>query len=124
MEHDEKKQNQQQHQHRPTVFLLLSCADLAIAGYSPRRWAELSIRMDEVCKNCGIDSWKMGSCMDNSSSDIDEGIAAKIHQSTLLQRMVEQQRHLLEDMEDAIEASFVDVISGHLGRSREKMKSR
>ncbi|KAL7538795.1 hypothetical protein ACHAXR_012389 [Thalassiosira sp. AJA248-18] len=110
-------------QQRPSIFVLLSCADLAIADYSPKQWMQLSVRMKDVCNNCEIDSWKMGTCMDNRSSDIDEGYSQN-HQSKLLQRMMEQQRQMLEDMEDAIEASFIDMISMHLGRSRERHKHR
>ena len=105
-------------QKKPTVSVLLTCADLVMAGYSPREWMQLSDRMQEVCKACDVDSWKMGTCMDGSRSGIDADYSHK-SQSTLLHRMFEQQKQLLEDMEDAIEATFIEIISLHLNRSRE-----
>lgn len=92
------------------TFVLLSCADLVIAEYSPREWMRLSDRMQEICKNCGIDSWKVGTCMDTTTSGatIDGNFSP---QSTLLQRMMHKQRQILEDMEDSVEAAFIDLIS-------------
>jgi hypothetical protein len=38
--------------------------------------------------------------------------------SLLLQRMVQQQYRLLQDMEDGIEAAFIDLISMHIDQTR------
>mmetsp|Transcript_16561 Transcript_16561/g.31179 ORF Transcript_16561/g.31179 Transcript_16561/m.31179 type:complete len:465 (+) Transcript_16561:168-1562(+) len=123
-------QNQQQHQQkqqqqsppRPIVFVSLSCADLVVARYSPREWVELTSRMQGICKECGVDSWSMNSCMDSigsgSSSTDDEKSDSREkqqqQQSALLQRLLQQQKRMLEDMEDATEAALIDMISMHL----------
>jgi hypothetical protein len=99
-----------------TTFVLLSCADLAIVDYSPREWMQLTVRMQDICEGCGIDSWKMGTCFDTSTL-FDVGLLQN-QQSSLLKRMLQQQSRLLEDLEDAIELALIDVISMHLGRAR------
>jgi len=71
--------------------------------------------MQDICEGCGIDSWKMGTCIAGSLFDVD---FLKNKQSLLLKRMLQQQGRLLEDLEDAIERAFIDVILTHLGRSR------
>jgi len=121
-------QNQQQQQHRssqPIVFVSLSCADLVVARYSPREWVELTSRMQDICKECGVDSWSMNSCMDSIGSGSSSGSSAdddnndsrekqQQQQSVLLQRLMQQQKRMLEDMEDATEAALIDMISMHL----------
>ena len=62
--------NDDKQQQRPSTFLLLSCGDIAVGGYSPREWTSLSIRMQEICKTYKIQSWKIGTCMDTSSSSM------------------------------------------------------
>ena len=99
---------------------MLSCADLAIAGYSPSKWMHLSVRMHDICRNCGIDSWKMGTCMDSiSNANIDDIIDSQNQQSALLQRLVKQQREILKELEDSTEEAFIDLIAMHLDRSKE-----
>ena len=111
----QRKEVNWEYQHK-TTFVLLSCADLAIVDYSPREWMQLSVRMQEICEGCGIDSWKMGTSIDTGSLfDVD---FLKNKQSLLLKRMLQQQGRLLEDLEDAIERALIDVILTHLGRSR------
>jgi hypothetical protein len=105
---------------RPPIFVMLSCADLAMAGYSPSKWMQLSVRMQDMCRSCGIDSWKMGSCMDSiSNANIDDIISSQNQQSALLQRMLKQQNEILEMMEASTEEAFIDMIAMHLDRSKE-----
>jgi len=114
--HDQEVNDEKQ---RPPTFALLSCADLAIVGYSPREWMRLSVRMQDICKKWGIESWRMGTCMDASSNTIDGNHP---QQSTLLKRMIQQQKQILEDTEDAVEVAFIDLISVHLHQSRKLHK--
>ena len=79
------------------------------------------MKMQDICQNCGIDSWKMGTCMDSSIGTIDENYSQN-QQYTMLHRMLQQQSQILEDMEDAIESAFIEMISMHLDRSRELHK--
>ena len=109
----QEEENQDKKQ-RQLLFVMLSCADLAVTGYSPRHWMALSVRMQDICKSNHIDSWKIGTCINtNSSDDNIDGEYSK-QQSKLLQRMMIQQKQILEDMEDSIEAAFVDIISMHI----------
>ena len=113
---EEEGTNNKQH-NRPLMYVILSCADLAVAGYSPREWMQLSIRMQEICHNYGISSWKISTCMDTTSSSDNE---EQIRQSKILQRMMTQQKQILEDMEDGIEASFIEIISMYLQQQRSR----
>ena len=115
--------NDEKQQQRPSTFLLLSFGDIAVGGYSPREWTSLSIRMQEICKTYNIHSWKIGTCMDTSSSTLDLP-QQQNQQSQLLQRMMVQQNQILEDIEDGIEAGFIELISMHLHRSREIRKQQ
>ena len=128
------KQQEKQRQ-QPIIFLLLSCADLAAGEYSPRQYVKLSNRMDELCNECGVASWRMGTCIDTRNNDgcgsscIDElSTTAQQRQRrsslNLLQRMMKQQVHLMEDMEDAIEGIFVDMISQVLVGRREEERRK
>ncbi|KAL9185135.1 hypothetical protein ACHAXT_002912 [Thalassiosira profunda] len=101
---------------RPSIVVLLSCADLVLGGYSPREWMQLLERMQTICKEYEIASWKMCTSMDTSGAIIDEGRSPN-RRSTLMQRICQQQQQLLEDLEDAVEGAFVDMISSHLDRS-------
>jgi hypothetical protein len=124
---DKLQQQQQQQQQERTIFVILTCADLAIINYSPREWMTLTIRMQNVCNTCNINSWKMGTCI-NTSTLLDVP-GTTLHQnknqqqqqsssSVLLQRMVQQQRRLLQDMEDGIESAFIDLIAMHIDQTR------
>lgn len=95
------------HRHS-TICVFLTCADLATADYSPREWMQLTVRMQDICEGCSVDSWKLGTCIDASSLyDVD---FLKKQQSSILKRMMQQQSQLLEDLEDAFEQAFIDVI--------------
>ena len=61
--------------------------------------------------------------MDTSSSTLDLP-QQQNQQSQLLQRMMVQQNQILEDIEDGIEAGFIELISMHLHRSREIRKQQ
>jgi GTPase SAR1 family protein len=111
----QRKEVDWEYQHN-TAFVFLSCADLAIVDYSPREWMQLSVRMQDICEVCGIDSWNMGTCIDTSS--LFDADFLKNNQSLLLEQMLQQQSRQLEDMEDAIERALIDVILIHLGRAR------
>jgi hypothetical protein len=147
--HDQQQQQQQQeNEHwqekrgrrvQPAVFVLLSCADLAAGEYSPRQYVKLSNRMDEICNQCGVASWRMGTCMNNtrnedgcSSYSTMETIISTTTTNTsqqrrtsltLLNRMMKQQLLLMEDMEDAIEGIFMDMISQVLVGKRDEKRS-
>ena len=97
-----------------TSCVLLTCADLAIFDYSPREWMQLTVRMQDICECCSFDSWKVGTCIDTSSLfDVD---FLQKQQSSILKRMLQQQSQLLEDLEDAFEQAFIDVILMTLGQ--------
>ena len=122
---NDDKQHQQQ---KRTIFVILTCADLAIPNYSPREWMTLSIRMQDICNTCNINSWKMGTCINTSTLLNIPGTTTfhlnkNQHQqssssSLILQRMVQQQYRLLQDMEDGIEDAFIDLISMHIDQTR------
>jgi len=79
--------------------------------------------MDEICNTCGIDSWKMGTCIDVREGDDDVNPLQNNdvnRQFTLPNRMMQQQSRLLEDMEAAFEEAFVDMLSSQLAKSRAK----
>jgi len=118
---EEEGTNNKQH-NRPLVYVVLSCADLAVVGYSPREWMQLSIRMQEICHNHGISSWKISTSMDTTSSS-DNGVEQQqqsLRQSKILQRMMTQQKQILEDMEDGIEASYIELISLYLQQQQSR----
>jgi len=115
-DHQEEEGTNNKQLNRPLMYVVLSCADLAVAGYSPREWMQLSMRMQEICHNYGISSWKISTSMDTTSSS-DNGVEQQqqsLRQSKILQRMMTQQKQILEDMEDGIEASFIELISLYL----------
>lgn len=126
---EQTKQNQDKQRRKASIFVLLSCADLAMGEYSPRQYVKLSNRMDNICNQCGVASWRMGTCIDTRNDGF--GTIDEMHtqqqqhekewqpqpqtqqKSTtlnVLQRMMKQQLHLMEDMEDAIERIFIDMI--------------
>jgi len=115
-DHQEEGTNNKQ-LNRPLMYVVLTCADMAVVGYSPREWMQLSIRMQEICHNYGISSWKISTSMDTTSSSDNE---EQIRQSKILQRMMTQQKQILEDMEDGIEASFIELISMYLQQQRSR----
>jgi hypothetical protein len=70
--------------------------------------------MQDICECCSFDSWKVGTCIDTSSLfDVD---FLQKQQSSILKRMLQQQSQLLEDLEDAFEQAFIDVILMTLGQ--------
>ena len=106
--------------------------------YSPMEWDQLTKRMHTLCKECGIDSWRAGTCLDSSTVDFGRNSAStnetkddftkncnesnKLPQSQLSQLQNDQQRtkQMVEDMEDAIETTFIDMLSLYLERSRKR----
>lgn len=132
---EQATKQQEKRRQQPIIYLLLSCADLAAGEYSPRQYVKLSNKMDELCNECGVASWRMGTCIDTrnndgcGSSSIDElSTTAQQRQRrsslNLLQRMMKQQLHLMEDMEDAIEGIFVDMIYQVLVGRREEERRK
>lgn len=111
------KLHQQQQQQKITFFVILTCADLVI-NYSPREWITLSIRMQDICNACNINSWKMGSCINTSTLLDIPGTIFHQNKNQQLHRMVQQQYRLLQDMEDGIEAAFIDLMSMHIDQTR------
>ena len=105
---------------RPILCVSLSCGDLALAGYAPRDWRQLSVTMAALCKHEDIEAWQMGTCLENSG-----GASAEFSHAphcTLLNRKWQQQSQMLEAMEDAVEAAFIAMLHLHLKRTREVQK--
>ena len=102
-----------------SILILLTCADLAIAGFSPKEWVRLSTKMQGICAEYNIDSWKIGTCMDTSKDHIVEETYSQSQTPTMLQKMMHQQRDTLMDLEDAIEGAFIDMINMYLQGQRE-----
>ena len=119
---EEEGTNDDKQLNRPLIYVVLSCADLAVVGYSPREWMQLSMRMQEICHSYGISSWKISTSMDTTSSSDDNNGEQQPHlrQSKILQRMMNQQKQILEDMEDGIEASFIELISMYLQQQQSR----
>jgi len=103
---------------RRCISILLTCADLAVLGYSPNNWIQLSVRMQDICEKYDLDPWKMGTCMDTSSNAFD-GNNLQYEPTTMLQRMMQQHKQLLRDLEDDIDAAFIDLVSSCLKKSQD-----
>lgn len=127
--HDKLHQKQPQKQQKRTMFVILTCADLAITNYSPREWMTLTIRMQDICNTCNINSWKMGTCINTSTllgvtgtttfyQNNHQQQQSSSSSSLLLQRMIQEQCRLLQDIEDGIEGAFVDLLSMHIAQTR------
>jgi len=110
------------------IFVILTFADLAVTEYSPKEWMRVSVKMEEICVKFGIHSWRMGTCVsssetNNNSNGVAKGnkeseennlISKQQRQYGLFQRMARQQQQIMEEMEDGVETSFIDLILLHL----------
>ncbi|KAL3781627.1 hypothetical protein HJC23_002004 [Cyclotella cryptica] len=95
------------------ISVLLTQADQIISSYSPQHWMELSLCMQRVCRRLGIVSWTFGSCVNTAQQiDLDKihGTERLSNHQRFLQRMQMEQRSLLQDIEESIEAAFVELI--------------
>jgi len=104
------------------ISILLTHADEIISSYSPRNWMELSSRISSICFD-RID-WKLGCCVDSNNTD-DESHDAHNHagdSNELLQRLKFERRRMLEDMENAVELAFVDLVKSCLNHGPPKME--
>ncbi|KAL7532429.1 hypothetical protein ACHAWF_004133 [Thalassiosira exigua] len=106
---------------RPSIFVLLTCADLVLAGYSPREWVRLSNKMDNIRDECCFESWKICTCKGRTGFSI-ERECLQIRQSTLLQRIIHQQELILDDTQDAVESTFVEVILASLFGTKDRQR--
>ena len=109
------KNNSNNNKHPYKIFLMLTFADLAITHYSPNEWMKLSLKLEEICVKFGIYSWRMGTCVDSRG---DNGAMDNSHlkqqqqqqQYGIFQQMARQQQQMMEEMEDSVEALFIDMI--------------
>jgi hypothetical protein len=121
----------------PLISILLTRADQIVSTYSPQDCLQLSKRMHYLCHQFNIHSWRLSSCNNTSGkirlkrntvkspqsqdervSPLDgrisphsfDGQSFKSQDSRSSRREQEDQKRMLEDMEDGVEECFIELM--------------
>ena len=97
------------------ISIVLTHADEIISTYSPRNWMDLSSRME---KNCSADflEWRLCCChVDRTDGEMDSSYSIEAKAGNkILKRIQLEQNNMIEDMQDAVELTFIRLIQSFL----------
>ena len=98
-----------------SITIVLTHADEIISTYSPRNWMDLSSRME---KNCSAEflEWRLCCCrVDGTDDEIDSSNVLETKTGNQIMRRIKlEQKNMIEDMQDAVELTFVRLIQQFL----------